>query len=175
VLFGAGPRTAAALRAGPHLPATVHLAETEAAAVELLGVRPRRLSRRTEIDPEPGAAKWARILVETVCADWDVDDPEAASAARIVASELVTNVVVHARTKCVLTVTRTDRGLQVGVRDYGTGGRPVRSDAGRVGARGLGLVVVAGVSRSWGVTAHGDGKTVWALVPAPDRGRPGEL
>jgi anti-sigma regulatory factor (Ser/Thr protein kinase) len=171
VLFGAGPRTADALRARPCLPATVHLADTEAAAVELLDVRPSRLSRRTEIDPEPEAAKWARILVETVCADWDVDDPEAASAACIVASELVTNVVVHARTRCVLTVTRTPRDLRVGVRDHDTGGRPVRSDAARAGARGLGLVVVAGVSRSWGVTVHGDGKTVWALVPAPPRGR----
>jgi len=30
--------------------------------------------------------------------------------------------------------------------------------------RGYGLLIVRGLSRSWGVTPHADGKTVWALL-----------
>ena len=165
VLFGARPSTARVLRAAPYLLDAVHLAEDEAAAVRVLALRPRRLSRRAELDYEPDAAKWARLVVDTACRDWGVEDDDAASAAQIVASELVTNAIVHARTASVLTITSTGESLRLGVRDYDADGAPVRSDALPARARGLGLVVVAGVCRSWGVTPHLDGKTVWASVP----------
>ncbi|WP_214404239.1 ATP-binding protein [Pseudonocardia lacus] len=165
VLFGARPATARALCAAPYLTAAVHLADTEVEALRLLELRPRRLSRRTELDHEPDAARWARFVVETACRDWGVADDDAASSAQIVASELVTNTVVHARTACVLTLTSTPDSLRLGVRDYAPGSAPESSDALPGRARGLGLVVVAGVSRAWGVTPHLDGKTVWAVIP----------
>ncbi|MCO1660204.1 ATP-binding protein [Pseudonocardia humida] len=165
VLFGARPATVRVLRAAPYLTEAVHLADTEDAALRMLELRPRRLSRRTELEYEPDAARWARYVVEAVCRDWEVADDDAASAAQIVASELVTNAIVHARTASVLTVTSAAESLRVAVRDYDPAAAPERTDALPELARGLGLVVVAGVSRSWGVTPHLDGKSVWAVVP----------
>ena len=111
----------------------------------------------------------ARVVAGAVCRDWEVGDA-ATSSAQIVASELATNAVVHARTRSVLTVTRSAVELRVAVRDYNPDGTPLPSDARVREARGLGLVVVGGVSRCWGVTPHLDGKTVWALVPGEARG-----
>jgi anti-sigma regulatory factor (Ser/Thr protein kinase)/anti-anti-sigma regulatory factor len=174
VLFGTPERRAAALGATRHLSAAVHVAETLEAAVGLLAVRPRRVSRRTELDCDPEAARWARIVTRGAAEDWGItaDDAEAdaTTAVVMVASELVTNAVVHARTSTVLSLTLNDRGLRVAVRDYEPGGevRPHPSTGGEDDR--FGLVVVDGASRSWGVSRHVDGKTVWALVPC----RPGD-
>jgi anti-sigma regulatory factor (Ser/Thr protein kinase)/anti-anti-sigma regulatory factor len=172
VLFGAGPGTARLLGAAGRLTAAVHTTTTEAEAVALLEVRPRRLIRRAELPGRPEAAKWGRLLVEAVCADWDVGDAEL-HAARTVVSELVTNAVLHARTSCVVTLTLTDRALQIGVRDYLPGRGPLRGDAAPAAEGPLGMVVVDAVSRGWGVTHHDDGKTVWATIARPGTARQG--
>ena len=80
-------------------------------------------------------------------------------------TELVTNVVQHARTSCRLILTLDQRGLTVGVRDGRPGTiarlRPVNP----CGRSGRGLLIVTGLARSWGVTEHEHGKTVWAVLP----------
>ena len=76
----------------------------------------------------------------------------------IVASELVENAVVHARTGCRLAIRLDDRGLTIAVRDRGPftvlHPRP-----------GHGLFMVAEVSRAWDVSPTEEGKSVWALLP----------
>jgi anti-sigma regulatory factor (Ser/Thr protein kinase) len=162
VLFGAGGGRL--LGAARRLSASVHLAVGEAEAVELLEVRPRRLSRRTELACEPQAAKWSRMLVDSACADWQVVDA-AVDAARLVVSELVTNSVLHAGTSMVVTLTLTEGALRVGVRDLDPRGGPELIAAGKDGPRSSGMAVVAAMSRTWGVRMHDDGKTVWASIP----------
>jgi anti-sigma regulatory factor (Ser/Thr protein kinase) len=162
VLFGTDPGTAALLAAVSRLTAGVHVAGGEAEAVALLDVRPRRLGRRTELACVPEAPKWGRLLVEAVHADWEPTGFDL-HAARMVVSELVSNAVQHAGTTSVLTVT-LDRAFRIAVRDFGPGAGPRPAD-GRPGGPGLGMVLVAAVSRHWGVTEHDDGKTVWAVLP----------
>jgi anti-sigma regulatory factor (Ser/Thr protein kinase) len=162
VLFGAA--TGGPLGAAAPLSGSVHVAGSEAAAVRLLDVRPRRLSRRTELACEPEAAKWGRLLVDAVWEDWDITDIEV-HAARMVVSELVSNAVLHARTSSAVTVTLTDRDLWIGVRDHCPGHGPAVPETLPGGSGALGMVLVAGLCRSWGVSAHDDGKTVWASIP----------
>jgi hypothetical protein len=50
------------------------------------------------------------------------------------------------------------------VRDYRSGAGPAPDDARPGASEAMGMVLVAGVSRSWGVSPHHDGKTVWASV-----------
>jgi anti-sigma regulatory factor (Ser/Thr protein kinase) len=164
VLFGADPGTARLLAAQPQFTASVHVAAGEAEAVELLDVRPHRLSRLVELAPGPQAPKWGRLLVEAVHEDWELADVDL-QAARMVVSELVSNAVLHAGTSSVLTVTLTGNAFQIGVRDFGPGAGPGPADARPGDLDRMGMVLVGAVCRSWGVIRHDDGKTVWAALP----------
>ena len=59
-------------------------------------VRPPRLRERLALGPVPTAARAARMFVREVCGRWGIG--ELAEPATLLASELVTNAVVHART-----------------------------------------------------------------------------
>ena len=76
----------------------------------------------------------------------------------IVASELVENAVVHARTGGRLAIRLDDRGLTIAVRDSG----PFTELHPRPGH---GLFMVAEVSQAWAVSPTEEGKSVWALLP----------
>jgi anti-sigma regulatory factor (Ser/Thr protein kinase) len=152
------------LRAARHLSPAVHLARDLDSAAAMLDVRPRRVSRRCTLPAEIGAAPRARAMVDQACTDWGITASETVSAAESVVSELVSNVVEHAHTSALVTVTLAECDLHISVRDFDPMGRP---EAGSPGpdATGLGLVLVAGLSRSWGVTWHGYGKAVWSVIP----------
>ncbi|MFC4329904.1 ATP-binding protein [Streptomyces andamanensis] len=109
------------------------------------------------------AAGEARVMVATVLAVWHL--PRLVADAELVASELVTNAVRHARGPDVgMTVTRTGHAkVCVAVAD----GSPLlpRPGSGDLMAEtGRGLCLVDGLSRDWGVTPCGRGKSVWAEV-----------
>lgn len=163
-LFGPMLAQAPVLRAARHLSPAVHLARDLASATEMLDTRPRRVSRRCTLPAEDSAARRARAMAGQTCADWEITEAEVVSAAQAVVSELVSNVVEHARTSALVTITLYDRDLRISVRDFDPMGRPEAAPPGPDGV-GLGLVVVAGLSRSWGVTWHGYGKAVWAVIP----------
>jgi anti-sigma regulatory factor (Ser/Thr protein kinase) len=107
----------------------------------------------------------ARALVRDACADWSATAAE--DAAALVASELVSNVIQHARSTCRVTVAVDPTGLRVGVRDYVPGPelRPRPVDTSRAAGRGLHLVAM--LSSAWGVQQHADGKTTWAVISLP--------
>lgn len=87
----------------------------------------------------------------------------ARAAAATVVTELVGNAVEHAATVCVLHLAVHSKRLRIAVRDNSpvSEGRPQIVDPDE---RGYGLPIVRGLSRSWGVTPHAGGKTVWALL-----------
>jgi anti-sigma regulatory factor (Ser/Thr protein kinase) len=115
--------------------------------------------------------------VREVCGRWGIG--ELTEPAALVASELVTNAVVHARTALELRLDMRGSRLQVAVKDQDP--NLARVLAAKDGAGGgLGLVIIGQVATAWGVRRDGDGgKVVWCTLelPAQDvdlvgRGRP---
>jgi hypothetical protein len=142
--------------------ATVPLAPDQTTARQLLQPRPPSIARHLDLDQELSSLRRARFFVATACRDWRLDSIR--GDAVLVASELVDNAVVHARTACRLAVQLDARGLSITVRDYRLGQlnslRP---------APGHGLFVVATVSRGWDVSPTEDGKSVRALLPTASK------
>ncbi len=122
---------------------------------------PPRLRER--LQPVPGAAHRARDLTTEACLRWQL--PEAIAPACVIASELVTNAVCHTGGECELSLVRTQRYLHIAVRD----GSPVPAvprEPDLFTITGRGLLIVAGSALRWGSTRAGQGKVVWATLPA---------
>lgn len=164
VLTGAGAHLTARLCA-LRIHWSVPLVDDPAQAPAHLHRRPQRVSRHRDLPGALDAPAMARALVREACADWSATSAE--SAAALVASELVSNAVLHARSSCRVSVAVDGAGLHVGVRDYAPGPelrpRPVDSD--RPAGRGLHLVAM--LASAWGVLRHTDGKTTWAQISLP--------
>lgn len=101
---------------------------------------------------------------------------EAADAALLVVSELVTNAVRHGpvleREVEIAVTALYDGSCLVEVCDESTTvPRPRPTNRGQDGHEesGRGLCLVGALSEAWGVARHRDGrgKTVWALLPSP--------
>lgn len=121
--------------------------------------------------PVAESAGLARSLVERTLRAWDC--VELVEDALIVASELVANVVRHARTEARLNIRRDPSSIRIAVFD--TSPRPavvreVRDPM--IGDGGRGLVIVRELSSRWGVDHHDGGKTVWADLRDPRLSRP---
>ncbi|WP_433393474.1 ATP-binding protein [Micromonospora sp. KLBMP9576] len=118
---------------------------------------------RVRLEPVADACRRARELVGDACARWQL--PAAAGPASLVLSELVGNVVRHAGTPMRVTLTLCRPYLHVTVAD---GSRAVvreRSADPRVEG-GRGLMLVRELAQRWGSVPVGDGKVVWATLPA---------
>jgi anti-anti-sigma regulatory factor len=101
--------------------------------------RPSRLRARLMLGPAPTAARAGREFVREVCGRWGLEG--LADPAALLASELVTNAVLHARTTLLLRVELRRSRLQLAVTDQDPD--LTRVQAARDGAgRGLGLLVV---------------------------------
>ena len=90
--------------------------------------------------------------------------PALVDDARLVASELATNAVRHARTAFTVTVDGRDGSVTVRVRD-GSRSLPSSGASGILATQGRGLMLVAALSLAWGVTVEAEaegGKSVWA-------------
>jgi hypothetical protein len=116
-----------------------------------------------DLEPEVSAARQCREAITAACARWGQD--ELAEPACIVVTELVNNVVAHARTPMVVLIATLGNTMSVAVRDRSTA---TPSFAGALasptaaGGRGM-LLIDAGASR-WGSLSLADGKVVWALL-----------
>lgn len=113
------------------------------------------------------ARRFVRGELEAAGADTDALD-----IAELLVSELVTNVVLHARTDAVVTVHPTaDGAYRVSVQDS-SAARLNRRSYGREQSTGRGLRLLSVLSRSWGVEPAADGaaggKLVWFEVPAEE-------
>jgi anti-sigma regulatory factor (Ser/Thr protein kinase) len=111
---------------------------------------------------EASSPRRARLFVDEVLHRWRRDG--AIERMALIASELVTNAVRHARTDVVVHLEARDASIYLEVID-GAEGRPrfIESDGGM--PSGLGLPIVEALASSWGTTGRdGGGKGVWAEV-----------
>ncbi len=162
VLHSPGARTARQLaRSAACRALAVHRTREHALDQVRAATTPPRLQVRMR--PVPAACRQARDLVAQACERWRLA-PVSATAA-VVVTELVANVVRHARTGMELTVGLRDGRLSISVRD-GSGRAPRPADPGVSEAGGRGLRLVRDLSDAWGVLPVVDGKVVWATVSA---------
>jgi anti-sigma regulatory factor (Ser/Thr protein kinase) len=118
---------------------------------------------------DPASARRARQLVKQTCDEWDI--PEMASDAVVVASELIDNMVQHARSEGRLRLELRRNMLTVAVADEDARAPQLRVPGLRT-AGGRGLVLVDKLSRSWGTAPQrGGGKVVWAVLAVSSRTR----
>lgn len=89
------------------------------------------------------------------------DTPDTADVAELLASELVTNALVHTDHGAVVTATVEAATLRVEVRDFVAGLPTPRVPTADLGTNGRGLVLVQSLADAWGVRTHGVGKAVW--------------
>ena len=143
----------------------------EAAALAALGEPEENHRSSLELEPALGAARRSRELITEACGRWD--RPELAGPACIVVTELVNNVVVHARTPMVVLVAAHGGGMSVAVRDYSPvepvySGSPVPVTS----YGGRGMLLIDSVADRWGCLPVSDGKVVWALLAGEEAGTP---
>ncbi len=110
---------------------------------------------------EPASARRGRTFVRAVVAGWEPGaDADRLDVLELLASELITNSLVHARSELEITADRDQRGVRVAVSDLDSR-RPVvlPYDEHALGGRGLALVDV--LADEWGVDQLPEGKAVW--------------
>ncbi len=135
-------------------------------AVKALGEPSPQTRISMDLEPIVGAARRGRELVTEACARWEL--PTLTGPGCIVVTEMINNVVAHARTTMTVRLASRDGGLTVAVRDGSTvppkTGGPVSPTA----YGGRGLLLVSSVARRWGTLALPDGKVVWAVLHPED-------
>ena len=88
--------------------------------------------------------------------------PDVVPDAQLLASEVVTNAVIHTHCpECTVVIEVDDDRVRISVTDCAPGVTPVLlpHDPGRCG--GLGMHIVNDVARAWGCDVTGPTKTVW--------------
>jgi hypothetical protein len=111
---------------------------------------------------ESGAARYARELITESCARWE--RPDLVGDACITATEMVNNVVVHARTPMRVLLALHDDTMSVAVRDGSA--VPPRFDGpvAPTSYGGRGMLLIDAVAARWGHLPLDDGKVVWARL-----------
>ena len=116
-----------------------------------------------ESGPPTSVIPLVRAQVRVVLREWGLTD-EAADDVLLVATELVTNAIVHGLGPVRVAMTPSTESVRVEVHDAGTGRPQLHPpDPWRIGGRGMQLVEA--LSLRWGWTNNGGGTTVWADVP----------
>lgn len=114
--------------------------------------------------PHRGAAVQARRQVERTLRDWECDEAMIGDAV-LLASEIATNAVVHARTPFRLTVSRGPGTVRIAVTDGGET-MPVRRNPAPDEPGGRGMALVEMLTVASGADAVDGGKVVWAELAA---------
>jgi anti-sigma regulatory factor (Ser/Thr protein kinase) len=131
------------------------------------------LLNQLRLPPEnPSAAAARRFVVAELAAE----PPHVRDAAALLASELVTNAILHANTELEVSVTRSSGALRIEVSDESERS-PVLRQYGLEAATGRGLHLVERLASSWGFERRGSGKAVWFELEAARDGsdQPGEV
>jgi anti-anti-sigma factor len=131
------------------------------AALRDLSPRPAPPWSRHRIAPDRDAPGIARAAVLAFLEDHAAGDGD---AAQLVASELVTNAVVHAGTIIDLTLRLVPPLLHIAVRDTGTGHVHIKEIVDESSENGRGLLLVDALATAWGSLVPDNGKIVWATV-----------
>jgi len=113
--------------------------------------------------PELEAIAESRLVIRDALDGWGVDGT-LADIVVLLASELVTNALVHARPPVDLTIDWKDPHLRVGVSD-GEDRMPHMIEPPGQADGGYGLHVIEQLSHEWGTAQRvGGGKVVWFEV-----------
>jgi len=128
-----------------------------------VGVGGDQASAFARLPALPSSVGAARRLVRGALPQAGFDD--LVEAAELVVSEAVTNAVVHTGTSIDVTVMFTGAGARLEVRD-GSKHHPTPRDYAATAGTGRGLLLIDGLTTSWGTVPHSDGKTVWFELDA---------
>ena len=101
----------------------------------------------------------ARAFVHSRLSAWEMNDH--IDDALLIASELVTNAILHARTPVQLRLHADGPVVRVEVYDENSR-MPAVTGVGPDATSGRGLAVVACLACAWGMEQEGHGKVVWA-------------
>jgi len=132
-----------------------------------LTVRFLAVHASVRLAPVPESAAHARDFVEGTLRNWECGD-EVIDDARVVVTELVSNVVRHAGTDVSIDLDLIDDFLRVAVGDRGNGHVVLRRDDQRSEV-GRGLRLVDRLTDRWGVERQLGEKCVWAEWRVADR------
>ena len=127
--------------------------------------RPPWLREQLALGPVPTATREGRAFVREVCGRWELQG--LVEPAALLASELVTLAVVHARTAMELRVELLGRRLHVAVKDQDPNllGLLAPKDG---TDQGLHLLIVDQIATAWGVRQdEAGGKTAWCTLELP--------
>jgi anti-sigma regulatory factor (Ser/Thr protein kinase) len=119
---------------------------------------------RIELPPVSSSVARARRFCRSHLEEWGADDLD--EVVSLLVSELVTNVVLHARTPCEVVMRRSDV-LRIEVIDQDPRA-PIRKDHDPEAASGRGLLLLAGMSSRHGADRDAKGKRVWFEVAWPN-------
>lgn len=163
VLSCRDPELRATLRSIPALVNIVVAGSVEQAR-RRYGDRPDRLCAEWAFSDRPSVLAEARCAVATRARSWSVVAPGGdLDDLVMVANELLTNALEHARSGAVVRMTLERDTLEVAVRDR-CADPPRRQTFSPTASRGRGLQVVEALSDEWGWAPHDDGKVVWARM-----------
>jgi anti-sigma regulatory factor (Ser/Thr protein kinase) len=110
----------------------------------------------------PEDVQLARQFVVERC--YEIGHDEACDDAAVLASEIVTNAVLHGSGPVYVEVESEDNRLHVAVTDTASA-LPVLRDRDDLWTEGgLGLHIVEAYATQWGVIPHIGGKTVWFRI-----------
>lgn len=131
------------------------------------------------LDPEPASVRSGRHFLQRHLERWDLG--ELVDTAALLASEALTNAVVHAQTPLVLEV-YTDGALTIEVIDQDSttvltpvatlGLESLLDEPDIEATNGRGLALIAALADDWGIREELGGKTVWFTFPLPDDASP---
>ena len=124
---------------------------------------PSAVTEHLKLDPVPASVGVARRFVRDLLAGTDED---VLDTLLLLASELVTNAILHAHTPVELGVCVDGGRVLVCVADRMPNSEPLTPrDHSRDRPGGRGLALVADLSDDWGTTSFTGGKTVWFTMP----------
>jgi hypothetical protein len=126
---------------------------------------PDRDHRRSlSLEPLVGAARRAREMITEACDRWEC--PDLAGSACIVVTEMVNNVVAHARTQMNVLLALRGAGLSVAVRDESPTAPSFTGAPAPTSYGGRGMLLIDSVASRWGNLVLSHGKVVWAVLGA---------
>ena len=124
---------------------------------------PSAVTEHLKLDPVPASVGVARRFVRDLL---DGADEDTLDTLLLLASELVTNAILHAHTPVELGICVDGGRALVCVADRMPNTEPLTPrDHSRDRPGGRGLALVADLSDDWGTTAFTGGKTVWFTLP----------
>jgi hypothetical protein len=113
----------------------------------------------------PTSARAARAFVRRHV---DSADEELRDSAELLASELVTNGVLHARSELTLGVVARETCVLIAVSDHNQA-QPAERAPSLSAESGRGIALVSSIARHWGVTPQAGGKIIWCLINSKTR------